>query len=113
MPSWLVVESLPKLPGPNSSTAGLTERDSVASNAMAKIAVTWKKSAIGHPADQKRTIAGLGLRKLNQTVNHDDTSSVMGMINKVRHLVEVTSIPTSETPRARQRARAPRAGGKE
>ena len=80
---------------------------------MDKIAVTWKKSAIGHPKDQKRTIAGLGLRRLNQTVDHEVTSSIMGMVNKVSHLVEVTSIPTSESPPARKRARAARAGRKE
>lgn len=57
---------------------------------MAKIAITWKKSAIGYPKDQRRTIAGLGLRRLHQTVEHDDTPSIRGMVFKVRHLVEVT-----------------------
>ena len=56
---------------------------------MAKILVTWKKSGIGFPRDQRRTIAGLGLRKLHQTVEHEDTPSILGMVQKVIHLVEV------------------------
>lgn len=56
---------------------------------MAKLKVTWKKSAIGYPKDQKDTIRALGLRKLNQTVEHDDNPSVRGMIFKVQHLVTV------------------------
>jgi len=54
-----------------------------------KIAVTWRKSGIGYPRDQRRTIASLGLKRLNQVVEHDDTPVVRGMVNKVRHLVEV------------------------
>ena len=54
-----------------------------------KITVTWKKSGIGYPQDQRRTIASLGLRRLNQVVEHDDTPVIRGMVNKVRHLVEV------------------------
>jgi len=65
---------------------------------MAKILVTWKKSGIGFPRDQRRTIAGLGLRKLHQTVEHEDTPSILGMVQKVSHLVEVKSGgPTRKT----------------
>mgnify|MGYP005857371799 CR=1 FL=1 len=56
---------------------------------MSKLAVTWVKSSIGYRADQKATIAALGLKKLNQTVVHQDNQAVRGMIQKVRHLVEV------------------------
>ena len=59
---------------------------------MTRISVTWKKSSIGFPKDQKRTIAGLGLRRLHMTVEHDDTPSVRGMIRKVQHLVEVADV---------------------
>ena len=55
-----------------------------------KLSVTWKVSAIGYKRDQRRTIEALGLRKLNQTVVHDDTPSIRGMVFKVRHLVEVS-----------------------
>ena len=55
---------------------------------MAKLNVTWKKSAIGRPDIQARTIRALGLRKLNQTVEHEDTPQIRGMIQSVIHLVE-------------------------
>jgi len=54
-----------------------------------KLRVTWTKSAIGFPKDQKETIRALGLRRLNQSVIHGDNPSVRGMIYKVRHLVTV------------------------
>lgn len=57
---------------------------------MAKLLVTWKKSAIGRTDRQARTIRALGLRKLNQTVEHEDTPQVRGMIQSVSHLVECT-----------------------
>lgn len=56
---------------------------------MAKLRITWVKSDIGYNEVQKRTIKALGLRRLNQTVTHDDSPSVRGMINTVRHLVKV------------------------
>jgi large subunit ribosomal protein L30 len=56
---------------------------------MDKLSVTWVKSSVGYAEDQKRTIKALGLHRLNQSVTHDDSSSVRGMINKVRHLVSV------------------------
>ena len=56
---------------------------------MAEINVTWVKSAIGYNKDQKLTLKALGFRKMNQTVVHQDTQSIRGMINKVRHLVRV------------------------
>ncbi len=57
---------------------------------MAKIKVTLVKSAIGRPERQKRTLVSLGLRKLNQTIEHDATPTIVGMVNKVQHLVSVT-----------------------
>lgn len=56
---------------------------------MAKLLVTWVRSDIGHPIDQRRTLKSLGLRRLNQSVEHDDSESVKGMIMKVKHLVKV------------------------
>ncbi|ARU61083.1 LSU ribosomal protein L30P [Tumebacillus sp. BK434] len=55
---------------------------------MAKLEITLKKSPIGRPEDQKVTVTTLGLRKLNQTVVHNDTPQIRGMVNKVQHLVE-------------------------
>ena len=51
--------------------------------------ITWKKSAIGYRLDQKRTIRALGLRRLGQTVVHEDSPAVRGMIQKVQHLINV------------------------
>jgi large subunit ribosomal protein L30 len=56
---------------------------------VAKLRITLIKSGIGYAQDQKRTLKSLGLNRLNQTVTHDDCSSVRGMIGKVRHLLRV------------------------
>jgi large subunit ribosomal protein L30 len=50
------------------------------------------KSAGGHKFDQDRTIRALGLRHLNQVVEHNDTPQIRGMVFKVRHLVRVEEI---------------------
>ena len=47
------------------------------------------KSRIGAPADQKRTLDALGLRKLNRVVEHECTPSILGMVDKVKHLVAI------------------------
>lgn len=54
---------------------------------MAKIKIQQIRSRIRCPKDQKRTLDALGLRKLNQIVEHEATPSILGMVNKVRHLV--------------------------
>ena len=56
---------------------------------MAKIKVTKEKSAINRTKRQKLTLEALGLKKIGQTVEHDDTPNILGMINKVKHLVSV------------------------
>ena len=56
---------------------------------MSKLCITWVKSCIGYAQDQRKTIKALGLRRLNQSVVHNDSPSVRGMINKVRHLIKV------------------------
>jgi len=59
---------------------------------VGRLRITWKKSAIGHQMDQKRTIRALGLRRLGQTVEHSDSRSVRGMITKVKHLVAIEEV---------------------
>lgn len=59
---------------------------------MAKLRVTWKKSAIGYAHDQKETIRILGLKRLGHSVDHSDNRAIRGMIHKVRHLVVVEEI---------------------
>lgn len=56
---------------------------------MATIKVKQIKSKIGAPIDQKSTLNSLGLRKISQIVEVEDTPSIRGMIRKVHHLVEV------------------------
>ena len=51
--------------------------------------VTQTRSSIGRPNDQRATLIGLGLNKINQTHELEDTPSVRGMIEKVSHLVRV------------------------
>lgn len=55
----------------------------------ATITVTQTGSAIGRRNDQRATLVGLGLNKMNRTRQLEDTPAVRGMINKVRHLVKV------------------------
>lgn len=56
---------------------------------MAKIQVKQVRSAIGRTKTQKRTLEALGLKKLHQVVEHDDTPAILGMVAAVSHLVEV------------------------
>ncbi len=55
----------------------------------ARVRVRWVRSAIGYNRRQRAVLRGLGLRRLQQTVEVEDTPSVRGMIDKVRHLVIV------------------------
>jgi large subunit ribosomal protein L30 len=57
-----------------------------------KLRITQVRSTIRKPGDQKRTITALGLRKLHQTVEHNDTPQIRGMIDKVSHLVRVEEV---------------------
>ena len=54
------------------------------------LVVTQKKSPIGRQSDQKNTLIGLGLNKIGRSKVLNDTPSIRGMINKVKHLVEVS-----------------------
>ena len=56
---------------------------------MATIKIKQIKSKIGAPIDQKRTLEALGLRKISQVVEKEDTLAIRGMILKVHHLVSV------------------------
>ena len=56
---------------------------------MAKIKITQVKSVIDRPKRQKDTIKALGITKMHQTVEREDTPVIRGMVNKVAHLVTV------------------------
>lgn len=59
---------------------------------MAKLKITQVKSTIGSTKRQKAIMAALGLKKINQTVEHDATPQVVGMVNKMRHLISVEEV---------------------
>jgi large subunit ribosomal protein L30 len=57
-----------------------------------KLKITYKRSAIRMIERHKRTVRALGLRKLNQTVVHDDSPVIRGMVRSVEHLVDCEEI---------------------
>lgn len=57
-----------------------------------KLHITWLKSGIGFPQRQKDTLRALGLRRLGQTVEHENTPTIRGMIRAVQHLLKVKEI---------------------
>ena len=59
---------------------------------MGKIRIKQIRSKIGRPENQKRTMVALGLRKMNQVVEHDITPQILGMVKKVNHLLEVEEV---------------------
>ncbi|WP_299318970.1 50S ribosomal protein L30 [uncultured Porphyromonas sp.] len=56
---------------------------------MAQIKIQQVRSKIKSPKDQKLTLQALGLKKLNQVVEHNDTPQIRGMVEKVKHLVRI------------------------
>ncbi|HEU5438814.1 MAG TPA: 50S ribosomal protein L30 [Ktedonobacterales bacterium] len=67
---------------------------------MAKLRITYKKSSIGYSQKQRATVQALGLRKLHQVVEHEDSPVIRGMINKVAHLVVVEKVEKVEEAQA-------------
>lgn len=63
---------------------------------MSKLRITWAKSDIGYVRTQRRTLRALGFHRLNQTVEHNDTPVIRGMVAKVYHLVRMEVIDGSK-----------------
>ena len=59
---------------------------------MATLKITQVRSQIGTTAQQRKNLAALGLRKINQSVEHDDSVIIKGMIERVKHLVKVEEV---------------------
>ena len=59
---------------------------------MSKVRITQVRSAINRPERQKRTLVALGIKKLNRPKEHEATPQVLGMIDKVKHLLKVEEI---------------------
>lgn len=72
---------------------------------VAKLKITLVKSAIGYPEDQKRTVQALGLKKLNQSVELEDSGAVRGMAIKVRHLVKMEASEISGRTKTRTKVK--------
>ena len=62
-----------------------------------RLKVTQIRSVINRPKDQKSTVRRLGLHRINDTVVKDDRPEIRGMIEKVRHLVEVEEVSAGES----------------
>ena len=60
---------------------------------MAHLKITWTKSYIGKPKNQRRVVESLGLKRLHHSVIHGDTPVIRGMVNKVQHLLKVEEVP--------------------
>ncbi len=59
---------------------------------MAKLKITQVKSTIGSTKSQKATMAALGLKRMHQTVEHEATPQIIGMVNKMGHLISVEEV---------------------
>lgn len=59
---------------------------------MNKIKITQVRSAIDRPERQKRSLVALGLKKMHQTVEHNPTPQILGIVEKVKHLIKVEEI---------------------
>jgi len=59
---------------------------------MAKLIITQVKSSIGSTKRQKATLEALGLKKLHNPIEHEATPQIVGMINKMRHLISVEEV---------------------
>ena len=59
---------------------------------MSKLKITLKKGVIKKTEKQKRTVRALGLRKIHQSVIHDDSEQIRGMVSRVSHLVDVEEV---------------------
>ncbi len=59
---------------------------------MKKIKITQVKSAVDRPARQKKSLEALGLRKMHQTVEHEATPQILGIVETVKHLVNVEEL---------------------
>lgn len=62
---------------------------------MSKLRITYTKSVIGYTQRQRDTIRTLGLHRLHQSVERDDTPEVRGLVDKVAHLVTVEKVDAS------------------
>lgn len=64
---------------------------------MSTLRITYSKSAIGYTVRQKATVKALGFKHLYETIEHEDTPAIRGMINKISHLLTVEEVETGKS----------------
>ncbi len=74
---------------------------------MATLKITQIKSRIGSTAQQCKNLDALGLHRINHTVTHSDSAIILGMLNKVKHLVKVEVVEEKATKKTAKKAEAP------
>ncbi len=62
-----------------------------------KLRITLKRSLIGRPSDQRKTVQALGLRRINHTVERPDNPQVRGQVRQIQHMVHVEEIEAQDT----------------
>lgn len=80
----------------------MDERVQDGATSAPRLRITLVKSPIGYRESQRRTVKSLGLRRLHQSVDHDDTPTIRGMVGKVAHLVQVEEAPAGASAPRRQ-----------
>ncbi|TMF10872.1 MAG: 50S ribosomal protein L30 [Chloroflexi bacterium] len=86
---WSVSAGAARSRSPWRHQQSLRHRSRSRSANMARLKITYVRSVIGQKPDQERTVQALGFRRLNQTIEHEDSPQLRGMVHKVRHLVKV------------------------
>jgi large subunit ribosomal protein L30 len=69
---------------------------------MAKLRITYSKSAIGYTERQKATVKALGFKRLYETIEREDSPAIRGMINKISHLVTVEEVEAEKKSRSKK-----------
>ncbi len=64
---------------------------------MTTLRITYSKSAIGYTERQKATIKALGFHRLYETIEHEDSPAIRGMVNKISHLLTVEEVETEKS----------------
>lgn len=59
---------------------------------MAKLKITLSKSMIGTKPDHRATVKALGLKKIGNTVEHEDTPQIRGMVDKIKYMLKVEEV---------------------
>lgn len=79
---------------------------------MSFLRITWKKSFIGRNRGQRSVIQSLGLRRLHHTIEHMDSPTIRGMVDKVRHLLEVEEVESIAPGAGVKKSKISRPAGK-